>query len=530
MGTVVVPRAMSIVKLFLLACATASAFKAAPPNMPASWAAETMQKLILWQGGIYNATSETACCEVGASQCKVQAQGLSGNMFVDGQGNRTAFSVGPEAEISLYNEKSQGMDIIATPAADGKGWNCTSYCPIGRSFFNPVGIPSKAKDEGSKKVPASGKTLEEFTWFDELVVIKMDENDAYVDLSDASNPVPVTFVEKITPFGGAEIATMSNVYDNFKAGEPSADNFNVVNVDSCPESDQCNQNSAQYSRTRSARLAAANKQTLLKKAQQYVADHPKEVMAAVKENSMTQSPATDSYKWPVDFVSHMSNVMIINQGGTVTPDGSAVCCTATYAGQCQVQLESTIGQLYHDYSHNRSRFENSAAGVTFVDDFNTHSSMQVVRNGSVDVCKSYCPIDPEETLDGGRDYFIDDNATDKGNSTYKGRPAHQWEWKDVILKVITMQTTDFYADTSGNTVLPLAAVTSLTPFGQHLGDQNQVWSNFQAVTPPASKFDIQGVADCPQDPQCGQQVWQAHRLSQRQLHTFAKYFDVMHQK
>ncbi len=147
----------------VLCASIASAFKAAPPSMPLSWAAESMQKVVLFQGGVYNDTTGVACCKIGFPQCKVQAEGLSGNYYVDGKQRRTALSLGMEAEIH-----ANGKNIIATPAASGKGWNCTSWCPSTK-FEDPIVIPDTAKDEGAHSDPrGSGKMTEKFTWYDGL--------------------------------------------------------------------------------------------------------------------------------------------------------------------------------------------------------------------------------------------------------------------------------------------------------------------------------------------------------------------------
>ena len=127
-------------------------------------------------------------------------------------------------------------------------------------------------------------------------------------------------------------------------------------------------------------------------------------------------------------------------------------------------------------------------------------------------------------MDAGKDVFLDDNATDMGASTFHNHTAEHWQWKDQIFKVITMQTTGFYADISGASVLPLGQTTALTPFGgAQIGSGSAGWDNFKAGAQPASKFDIQGMDTCPQDPQCGQQSRHVNRLALRQMHTCTFY-------
>ena len=103
--------------------------------------------------------------------------------------------------------------------------------------------------------------------------------------------------------------------------------------------------------------------------------------------------------------------------------------------------------------------------------------------------------------------------------------VEHFQWVDTILKVIKMETTDFYAKMGANgDALPLFQTTALTPMGQaQIGTENRSWSNFTSGTPPAAKFNIAGVATCPMSGNCGQQSLQLRRLSNKQLHTYARY-------
>jgi hypothetical protein len=218
-----------------------------------------------------------------------------------------------------------------------------------------------------------------------------------------------------------------------------------------------------------------------------------------------------------------SSGMVINQGGQPSKDGESICCASDFGSQCQIQIQYSEGQRYYDHTNQRSRLEDPVNGIE-VDDFKAHKSMLVVHNGTHDVCQKYCPIDPRDTLDAGKTHFLDDNATDLGTATFMNQTAEHWQWKQTIFKVITMQTSDFYAVTSGKTVQPLGRVDKLTPFGGPQIGQGQVsYENFQAGTPSADKFNIQGMDTCPQDPQCGQQSRQLNRLALGQMHTFWTY-------
>ena len=148
----------------------------------------------------------------------------------------------------------------------------------------------------------------------------------------------------------------------------------------------------------------------------------------------------------------------------------------------------------------------------------------MIHNGTHDVCKHYCPIDKEDTLDGGAAYFLGDNAKDLGATTFEGKPAEEWQWKDKIFKIFIMSTTNFWASTSSaGAYTPLAQVQDLAPFGRHLGQSNMTWTDFKTGKQPVEKFDIQGMSTCPMDNGCNAPPAQLRRLQTRQYHAFARY-------
>ena len=231
--------------------------------------------------------------------------------------------------------------------------------------------------------------------------------------------------------------------------------------------------------------------------------------------------------WPQDWSAVEAQVMIVNEGGQVSADGRSVCCAESAFASCTVQLSSGGGKRYMDYTNRRTRLEDPVNGVE-VDDYKAHKSYAVVHNGTHDVCQSYCPLDPRDTLDGGAAYFLGPNATDLGAATFRGAAANEWQWEQKIFGKVTMQTSDFYADVASDPkyVLPLGQVVHLTPFGRlpQIGEQNMTWTGFQQGPQPASKFDIAGAATCPENPQCGSPQKQRRRLAAAQYHTFARYF------
>jgi len=227
--------------------------------------------------------------------------------------------------------------------------------------------------------------------------------------------------------------------------------------------------------------------------------------------------------FPSDYVATEKSLLLINQGGQEDASGN-FCCKKGNLGQCQIQLEFLNGVHYVDISHNRTRFEDVTQGITF-NDYNKHKSYDVVHNTTLnkDVCVKFCPLDPGETLD---NLFLDPDAKDKGPTTLNGKAVEQWEWTEVILKIIKMSTTDFYADqdTNPSMAIPVFQNQRLTPFGApQIGSENHTWTNLTAGPVDPAKFVIEGLDTCPQDPQCQEPAWQHKRLFFRQHATWATY-------
>lgn len=479
---------------------------AAIPSFPSAWSSDNYRSsLLLFQGGDHNDETEIACCALDAPQCKVQSQVIEGSFYVDGTNNRTSLVIGQQALINLYEDQKQ---VTAELGSDNT-WQCKSYCPLDDPFDNPLQFDPKAKNLGKKMI--DGKEYTHWQWFDKLLWIKMDEQDWYVDDSGAQ-PVPFRNVEKLTPFNKGEIAFSTADFDGYSSKAPDASVFTVSGLANCEVSENCQQPS----------FAAAKPQTLKQHCQHHLKDKKIQEPRIVETKAKSQGA-----KWPVDWSAVETQNLEINQGATPSKDGKSLCCSAAgdVSSQCQVQIEYTSSSVYHDFTHNRSRVEQGPQ--TVVDLYNIHKSLLVAHNGTVEVCQSYCPLDPLDTIGGGAGEFLDDNATDLGTTTYKNQSAHHWEWKEKILRIITMQISDFYA-AEGEMYTPLGRVDQIKPFGQHVGDMTLDWSNFQAGPQDPKIFNIQGVDSCPVDPNCGQNFWQAHRLARGQLHTFAEHmlFDL----
>lgn len=511
----------------LILASTATLALAAPsqPAFPADWTSDTAQKSSAWEGGTHNATTGEVCCPRTAPNCKIQSIGMSLQQAVDSSQKAWLQTNGQAAILTLYNEKKQ---VQATPLPGGKGWNCTSYCKIDRGEWDdygkkimggPLGFSNSSVNQGA--VTIDGKTYEQYHWYEGIGPIHMEEDVWYVDETDIKHPIPYKYVAKEIPFNGAEIAEGQLFYEQFKPGKPDAALFNVPNLDSCPKAskDDCD-DSINTVRGITTGFLSDSKATLYDEAK-------KRAVGLALPDVADPVIITDAYQWPVDWTSYESLNVVLNQGAQPNADDTALCCASSFGGQCQVQSQYQEGTRYHDYSNNRSRFEGSDGSVT-VDDYKLGKSLEVVNNGTHDVCQSFCPIDPDDQIQGGKAEFLDDNATDLGSVTLNGVKAEQYQWFDTILKVIKMATNDFYVDVSSSPVKPLLVVQHVTPWGgPEIGQSNNTFKTFTSGKQPAEKFNIQDVDQCPQNPQCGSPAKQIHRVHMRQLHTLAKYHETV---
>ena len=501
-----------------------TATAAAVPTFPTQWNADSASKVMTWQGATRNPDG-SACCDKTSPGCKVQVQAQAGRQYVDSPNKRIALVSGSKAVFTFFGGNPTGESMQFLAEKNGTHFVCKQYCPLAdghNHFTDPLKFDSKAQDQGAKTI--QGKTYEGWHWFDSIAgFIHMDEQQWYVDQS-GSAPVPFENIEKLTPFGGAEIAEFTAAWDGFTPAK-SPELFDVQGLAVCPESQRCgsgNLNQVNMIHHAKDMKLPSFTQVATAKVEAAAASSVSAVLdtAALGASANSGAGRKLAASWAADWTAEETSSLVINQGGVPSQDGSQLCCASDFGASCQLQIQYHSGTRYYDYTNQRSRLEDPNNGIE-VDDYKAHKSMIVVHNGTHDVCQKYCPIDPRDTLDAGKTHFLDDNATDLGKATYHNQSAEHWQWKEQILKAITMQTTDFYASTSGNTVVPLGRIDTLTPFGgPKIGQGEATWSSFEAGTPPADKFDIQGMDTCPQDPQCGHQSRQLNRLVLGQTHTF----------
>jgi hypothetical protein len=217
-------------------------------------------------------------------------------------------------------------------------------------------------------------------------------------------------------------------------------------------------------------------------------------------------------KFPNDWTATEANELAVYQGDFTQSDDKYCCALAS---NCQVQTEYQQGKHYFDYTHNRTRWDDSVSGQTIVYDFKIQKEMLVVDQS----CKEYCPLQGD-TLSPG---FLDKNATDLGPVQVKGKTLEKWQWKETILGIIVMEIDTVFVDQSSNPAVPVMEQDQLTPFGQPIGGMDTQWDDFTGGTPDPSLFIVNNVDKCPMSPNCGSMARQVRRLRYGAWKTWAKY-------
>ena len=503
---------MKIASLFVAAVAV-STVDAGVPVFPKVWNSDYATKVAIFQGGVYDPKTGNACCANKAAGCKVQTEGESGTQYTDGDHNQTALDAGGQAIITKYGRSDTGKEMLVVPSASGKGWTCKEYCPTEETWFAPLAFNASASNLG--KATINGKTYDHWQWVDTIFgSIPMEKEDWYV----ADGNVPYMSSSALTPFGGPEIGASEQLFDNFKTGLNKFD-FTVDGVDKCAQGN-CGDDSylRQHLRKHRAASERVGRRSLYERARE-------RAQSSGVRRRASGSKTLAGGKWPSDWSAQMTSSMLINQGGQPNADKTALCCKASYAGQCAIQSQYASGMQYTDFTNQRARSEDPVNGIVVAlyskDGKTPGKNMLVEQNGTHEVCVHYCPLDPEERLDAGKDQWVDQNATDMGKVQFEGHEAIKYQWNDTIFGKITMQVNDFYATPDD---VPVAQISDLTPFGgPAIGNFRNTWADLKVGPQPEDKFDIHDVDSCPQDPQCGEPGKQLQRLRMKQLLTFARY-------
>ena len=205
------------------------------PVFDVSYTTDENTVMLINQGGHADGNGNV-CCYSGATQCQVQSQHTQGTRYMDFPNNRSRFedALADTVRVDDYNVM-KSMIVNTTAGVD----TCQEYCPLGPSdFLDPLAVYPNATDVGPTTI--MGRVAEHYHWSDTVLkVIKMSTTDFYADTSVPTAAVPIYATVAITPFGGAQIGSQNQTWQNWKSGPPDSAKFKIAGVDACPRSRQC---------------------------------------------------------------------------------------------------------------------------------------------------------------------------------------------------------------------------------------------------------------------------------------------------
>jgi len=213
-------------------------------------------------------------------------------------------------------------------------------------------------------------------------------------------------------------------------------------------------------------------------------------------------------QFPLDWTANEEDFAVVYQGQYVQ-QGDLYCCGDD---SCEVQTEYSAGMDYFDYTHNRTRFDDPVNG-NIVSLFNPVYKEMLVDASNT--CQSFCPI--EDDLE---PYGIDPNATYMGQKVIDNKTLDDWQYEDKEFGIV-FEIDNVYVDPTSE--LPYTEIDQLTPFGQAIGEESEVFHTFVPGTPDPSHFAVKNVDGCPMDPNCGQSFRQGVRRRWGLRLTWMKY-------
>jgi len=227
---------MKAVALILALCVVAAA--AGPqPSFPLDWSSEEEATLVISQGPVAKVGHLLCCADT--ADCQIQIQHRAGNHYYDYSHNRTRWE--DESGQVIVNNYAIQKEMLVV------GQTCKEYCPMQGDRLRPGFIDRNATDKGPHTMP-DGTKANWWQWKEVIfAVIVMETSNLYVDQRNMSNAVPLQEQDSITPFG-QHLGDMTQTWKNFQAGIPDPSKFIVNGIDTCPMSQNCQQESLQMNR------------------------------------------------------------------------------------------------------------------------------------------------------------------------------------------------------------------------------------------------------------------------------------------
>jgi len=279
---------------------------------------------------------------------------MAGTTYNDGDNNRTRSDT---AQGTIINDYVRNQQMSVVPNPNGKGYVCEAACPTQGGYENALQLKPTAQDAG--KALINGVETEEWKQYVTLLkIIRMEEQDFYVDQSDPSAPKPVCVIEKITPFDipiihpVKELGETATNYTNFTHAKLDPELFDIANCsathcDCPPPQNGCGDDSVDFSEAVRRYKGMQVPLTMLQEIKRSVS--PRSTPPVIREVRETAGGT-----WPTDWSATESALMLINQGGSREADGD-ICCHP----EATVIFNSTTLIYYLHRSYNARRTQAS---------------------------------------------------------------------------------------------------------------------------------------------------------------------------
>lgn len=489
----------------LLACA--STFPALPADFYTG-----VQGLIVSASGNY-AKNNAQCCAKDAAGCMVQTQARGWDLYQQGSQNRSLTTKDGGMMLTWAAPVHKLMALQPGSAMNSSHkWACGLYCPHKEDFVSAVAIaPEKQPIQslGNRTIAqpsfAGGvtKNVDGFRWTENLLkILPLNINTMYVDES-TSPPKPFKLTSSFTQFiikvTHEANSTMNKSYIGFDSSFDVASELDV-DMDSVRS---CKTDKHKCSNARSVMSDpwhdAPNTLAELIGARFGAMSHVERqaVEAGVhSEASLHTDRAAPIF--PSSYTATKHFAALTAEGSTFTAEGDACCSEET--PECVVESQHSSATEYQDAVSQKVRTEHSD-GAVVVDDYVLNQTMAVSVQGGVETCEEYCPIDDIIPRPSAR--TLPDHTKDRGPKVLDGQHVELYEWSEMILRVIKMSDTKFYARLLPNgTAAPVFESQTVMMLGRKMGTENLTWTSFVPGRPAAGKFVIAGADTCPMSKHC----------------------------
>jgi len=211
------------------------------PTFPKDYTVHLENNMLSNSGGVF--VGEAVCCS-GATvktingECLVTRSSAAGVHYVDVTNQRERFEdeISKKTMVTYYGNILK--DVLVNKTKDGEE-QCQEYCPLlANETLTKFSLDVNATDAGSSTI--DGVKVEHYTWVDyeNIPIIgrtAMDHVDFYVAKSKGGVSIPVFSTTKNIVGGAVENTT----YVKFVSGTPDASKFKLLNLETCPQSKNC---------------------------------------------------------------------------------------------------------------------------------------------------------------------------------------------------------------------------------------------------------------------------------------------------